>query len=344
MAASRARELMNAVRLITLAAVTALYVQAKPEQAKHQRRSRWAQPEERCADNSQQELFHHLRHIGLQGRAQAVAGPLQDDEALLLFALARVNGVRRVLEVGGLGGFSARTFLEAVACTSSPAVYSVDVHPVLRVGPRHHPIQKSPDHLTAEDLDTQAVDLIFLDCHHYSVTISLLRYVLKKGLLAPEGLIALHDTGLHPAPPDCLVPPHYCNRTRKHAALVSLQDERLPKDEQWKRGWMHQPVGRLIVQWLTKFDCNAEWQTLVAHDDQQRGASSVRHGLTIMQRRVRLDVPQHVCDASKFGRGGVGPDTPAECREVQAPSGKCEVTASTAVVLPRPSFNPAKGS
>ena len=154
------------------------------------------------------------------------------------------------------------------ACTSSPAVYSVDLHPVLRVGPGHHPIQKSPDHLTAEDLDTQAVDLIFLDCHHYSVTISLLRYVLKKGLLAPEGLIALHDTGLHPAPPDCLAPPHYCNRTRKHAALVSLQDERLPKDEQWKRGWMHQPVGRLIVQWLTKFDCNAEWQTLVAHDDQ----------------------------------------------------------------------------
>ena len=329
------------MRKMVLVAVAALYVQAKPEQAKRQ--SRWAQPEKRCEDNSQQELFHRLRHIGVQGHAQATTGPLQDDEALLLFALARVNGVRRVLEVGGLGGFSARTFLEAVACTSGPAVYSVDVHPVPRVGPWHHPIQKSPADLTASDLDTQAVDLILLDCHHYPATTALLRYVLTEGLLAPEGLIALHNTGLHPAPPDCVAPPHECNRTRKHAALVSLQDERLPKRWQWKRGWMHQPVERLVVHWLTKFDCNAEWQTLVAHDDQQRGALSVRHGLTIMQRRVRLDVPQHVCDASKFGRGGVGPDTPAECREVQVPSGKCEVTASTASAISLPSFNPARG-
>ena len=53
--------------------------------------------------------MHSLRHIGQQGRRQEVVGPMQDDEALLLFALARTMGVNRVLEVGGLGGFSAAT-------------------------------------------------------------------------------------------------------------------------------------------------------------------------------------------------------------------------------------------
>ena len=311
------------MRVSALAAVCALCVQAKAEQP---RQSRWAQLDDRCTDNSQGELFHRLRHIGLQGRAQAIAGPLQDDEALLLFALARVNGVSRVLEVGGLGGFSARNFLEAVACTSSPAVYSIDIHPVARVGPWHHPLQKSAADLTATDLEMQAVDLILLDCHHYPATIALLRRVLAEGLLAPEGIIALHDTGLHPPPSNCLAPPHECNRTRKHAALVELNDDHLPKRWRWKRGWMHQPVERLVVQWLAKFDCNAEWQTLVAHDDRHRGSSSFRHGLTIMQRRVNLHVPQHVCDAGKYGRGGVGPARPAECREIQAPPGKCDGT------------------
>ena len=60
-------------------------------------------------------------------------------------------------------------------------------------------------------------------------------------------------------------------------------------------------------------------------------------GSPIMQRRVRLHVPQHVCDAGKFGRGGVGPeaDAPAECREVQATSSKCDVAMSP----PAESFN-----
>ena len=62
-----------------LAAVAALCVQGNPEGAR--RRGEWALPKDRCSDNSQQELFHSLRHIGLQGREQAMVGPLQDDEA-----------------------------------------------------------------------------------------------------------------------------------------------------------------------------------------------------------------------------------------------------------------------
>jgi len=59
-------------------------------------------------------LLHDLAHIGWQGRKQDVVGPLQDDEALLLFALSRALGVNRVLEIGSLNGDSARNFLSAV--------------------------------------------------------------------------------------------------------------------------------------------------------------------------------------------------------------------------------------
>ena len=40
-------------------------------------------------------------------------GAIQDDEALLLFAMIRVMHLRRVLEIGGLDGYSARNFLAA---------------------------------------------------------------------------------------------------------------------------------------------------------------------------------------------------------------------------------------
>ena len=60
-------------------------------------------------------LSYDLAHIGWQGRKQDVVGPLQDDEALLMFALSRALGVNRVLEIGSLNGASARNFLSAVS-------------------------------------------------------------------------------------------------------------------------------------------------------------------------------------------------------------------------------------
>jgi len=60
-------------------------------------------------------LSYDLAHIGWQGRKQDVVGPLQDDEALLMFALSRALGVNRVLEIGSLNGDSARNFLSAVS-------------------------------------------------------------------------------------------------------------------------------------------------------------------------------------------------------------------------------------
>ena len=57
-------------------------------------------------------VAYNLSHL-TQPDDQLVFGPVQDDEALFLYAVVRVMRLRRILEVGGLGGYSARNFLEA---------------------------------------------------------------------------------------------------------------------------------------------------------------------------------------------------------------------------------------
>lgn len=48
-------------------------------------------------------VAYSLSHL-TQADDQRVGGPIQDDEALVLFALIRAMRLKRILEVGGLGG------------------------------------------------------------------------------------------------------------------------------------------------------------------------------------------------------------------------------------------------
>jgi predicted O-methyltransferase YrrM len=49
-------------------------------------------------------------------------GLIQDDEALFLFGLIRVVRIKRILEIGGLNGYSALNFLKALE--HSPRLYN----------------------------------------------------------------------------------------------------------------------------------------------------------------------------------------------------------------------------
>jgi|AACY02.6.fsa_nt_gi Predicted O-methyltransferase len=87
--------------------------------------------------------FAPASHIGQQGAAQAVLGPLQDDEALLIYSLVQSSHVRRVLEIGGLGGFSALTFLQGMHRKQpNMTVYTIDIHKVPRRHARHRVLTK----------------------------------------------------------------------------------------------------------------------------------------------------------------------------------------------------------
>lgn len=196
--------------------------------------------------------------IGKQGEAQRVIGPLQDDEALVLFSLACVSHVRRVLEVGGLLGDSARTFLAALQRKEGARMYTIDVNRVrVQDRVRHVVLRKDANQFTAADIGNEPVDLLFLDCHNYLVQQRLVQKVLSEGLLHPSGYIVLHDTGLHP---------------KSHVRGS------LPWPNASSQHWIHQPVERLLATWIA--GAFPGWNRISFHDDDRR---PFRHGLTVMQ-------------------------------------------------------------
>ena len=213
-----------------------------------------------------------LEHLGLQGLTQAVLGPIQDDEALFLFALVRTSHVERILEIGGQTGFSARNFLAALRTKPRGRVFTVDVHPVAPQSPFHTVLQMDAARLTPSALGRRPLDLLLLDCHDFNASVATVTRILDAGLLVPQGFVVLHDTGLHP---------RRIFRRRRQAQLSNGL-------------FVHQPVERQLATWLSNL--HPEWQRVSIHDDKAGGPGAGmprlarRHGLTIMQRRVDLSV------------------------------------------------------
>jgi predicted O-methyltransferase YrrM len=142
-------------------------------------------------------VTYPLAHL-TQPADQAVVGPIQDDEALLLFALIRVMGLTRILEVGGLEGYSAQNFLSAVG--PGGMVYSVDIRPVHPLGPNHIAIQRDAGSICPADVDETPLDLVFFDCHVYDAQMAMFHRLRAAGMITSRTVLALHDTNLHPGP------------------------------------------------------------------------------------------------------------------------------------------------
>ena len=56
---------------------------------------------------------YDLSHL-TQSEDQNVGGPVQDDENLFLYSIIRGCRLSRILEIGGLDGYSAKNFLQAM--------------------------------------------------------------------------------------------------------------------------------------------------------------------------------------------------------------------------------------
>ena len=106
-------------------------------------------------------MEYELNHLTQNTRR--VVGPIQDDEALLLYAFIRCSGAKVILEVGGQTGYSAKNFLAAVGPQGK--VYTVDVNPVLKLGENHFFIQSNIVHVDLKDIPR--CDLVFYDAHEY---------------------------------------------------------------------------------------------------------------------------------------------------------------------------------
>ena len=140
-------------------------------------------------------VTYNLSHL-TQNNDQNKPGPIQDDEALLLFALIRVTRIKRILEFGSAPGYSARNFLEAGA-----DVYSVDwgidgYTP--KLADNHKVITKNVADVTQEDLDGEPIDLVFFDCHAYEAELCVFQNLRRVGIITDKTIFAFHDTNLLP--------------------------------------------------------------------------------------------------------------------------------------------------
>lgn len=187
-------------------------------------------------------MNYDLSHLTQDTRR--VYGPIQDDEALLLFALVRCLGAENVVEVGGQDGYSARNFLAAGA-----AVWTIDIAVVPKVSSGHTVIVANAANVDISALP--AFDLVFYDAHDIEAQKSFHDRARACGLIHDETTVVVHDTGLH--------------RERFCDWSVAAGDR-----------WKHQPAEREFVEWLA----SKGWQRIHVHADDD---TEPRHGLTVLQ-------------------------------------------------------------
>lgn len=144
-------------------------------------------------------VTYNLQHL-TQDDSQSKPGAIQDDEALLLFALIKVTRIKRIVEFGGIWGNSARNFCEAIG--DEGAVYTVDwgVEGITPIQGNHHKvITKNCADVTPEDLDNIPVDLVFFDCHAYEAELCGFQTLRRAGIITDKTIFVFHDTNLLPS-------------------------------------------------------------------------------------------------------------------------------------------------
>ena len=192
-------------------------------------------------------MEYDLDHL-TQEEGKTYLGPIQDDEALLLFALCRVIGAKRVAEFGFGSGYSARNFLAAVGVGGT--VYSVDIELFHIIAENHVAIVKSCGDVVSSDFGGEKLDLVLFDCHS-PLQLQAFHRMRDGGIIDSKTIIAIHDTGKHGS---ALVP-----------GSIDCID-----------GFIHQPVERDLSNHL--YDLG--WHSIHLH-----GLPRIkdRHGLTLMQ-------------------------------------------------------------
>lgn len=203
---------------------------------------------------------------------ETVLGPVQRDEALLLHSLVRLVRPQTIVEIGFLRGHSAFNFLRAL--DAEGRLYSFDIDPACadvareRFGsdPRFVFQIRSQTALTLQDIDGHLADLVFIDASH-DLALNQETFERLIPLLAPNAIVAIHDTGTVPR---TLFPPwHWLLDTRE--------------------GWVGdeyegQPDERAFVNWLLEY--HSEFSQVHLHSRR-----TIRCGLTFLQRSAPLARP-----------------------------------------------------
>ncbi len=198
-------------------------------------------------------VVYNLSHL-TQSPEQNVLGPIQDDEALFLFSVVRGMRLKRILEIGGLSGYSARNFIAAMGIDG--ILYSVDINPVPVISSNHRTIQKDAKTIDATDVDSRHLDMVFFDCHVYDAQMDMFQRLKDQGVITEKTILALHDTNTHP--------------TQVVEWAYNTCD-----------GWVHQHVERKMVNEFVQMGYHAF--SLHTQPSVHSNNFPFRHGVTILQ-------------------------------------------------------------
>ena len=181
---------------------------------------------------------------------------------MLFRSLIRVLNIRRVLELGFLGGYSATNFLKAVGSTG--LVYSCDLGPVVTLSQNHIPLRKDISLISPKDLDNKPIDLVFFDCHNLEAQMTCFNNLTEAGIITNKTILALHDTGTHP------------KKLRKNDYKIGRKE------------FVHQPVERVMVNEFAVIG----YSPLCLHTEVTKTSKVLpfRHGLTILSKFEPLKV------------------------------------------------------
>ncbi|CAE7463514.1 unnamed protein product [Symbiodinium pilosum] len=144
----------------------------------------------------------HYELLHLERDNKPRLGPVQDDEALLLYGLVRALRPRTIVEFGTSNGFSALNWMHAISDCPDARVFSYDIlpYPAARAledsDPRFMFHQKSQADFEPADVDGRPVDVAFFDAGHL-IEYSLKAFERLRPSLAANAIVAVHDTGLH---------------------------------------------------------------------------------------------------------------------------------------------------
>ena len=200
---------------------------------------------------------YDLSHLS-QPEHQNVSGPIQDDEALFIYSIIRGCRLERILEIGGLNGYSAKNFLQALSFSKKGILYTCDLNPVPVLDENHKVFVKNALDLTINDLDNKPLDLIFFDCHDM-IQMDIYNKFINENIINDNTILALHDTNLHYAP-------------FQHCGIFIDKEN----------GYAHQPVERTMVNMFK----NLGYDIFSISTDQTKHHDEfpVRHGITVCKK------------------------------------------------------------
>ena len=128
-----------------------------------------------------------------------VSGPIQDDEALVLYGLIKTIRPKTVIECGMGHGYSTVNILKSI--DEDARLFTFDIEILNNNSPafndkRFKFIKKSQSKFEQSDIENKVIDFVYLDNGHYfDVNVEFWKKVI--GSMSDYAIMVIHDTGLH---------------------------------------------------------------------------------------------------------------------------------------------------